>query len=60
MGSVLVVVPDVFFERGEQVPRVVDQDPVEALAAYRAYPPFGEAFARGARGGVRTISMPQW
>src|SRR3954447_288876 len=41
MRPVLVVVPDVFIERGEQVPPVIDQDPVEAFSSDRAHPAFG-------------------
>jgi hypothetical protein len=47
VGSVLVVVPDVLFERDEQMSRVVDQDPIEALPAYRAHPPLGVGVRAG-------------
>jgi ABC transporter DrrB family efflux protein len=40
MWPVFVVVPHVFVERGEQVPRVVDQDPVQAFPADRTHPAF--------------------
>jgi hypothetical protein len=58
MWPVFVVMPHVLVERGEHVPRVVDQDPVQAFPADRATHRSAYAFARGARGGVRTISMP--
>jgi hypothetical protein len=45
--AVLVVMPDVLLERGQQMPRVVDQDPVQALAACGAYPAFGVGVRAG-------------
>ena len=43
----LVVVADVGREHSFEVASVDDQDPVEALAAYGADPPFGERVGAG-------------
>jgi hypothetical protein len=45
--AMLVVVADVDPEDSFEVPSVDDQDPVEALAAYGAYPPFDERVRTG-------------
>jgi hypothetical protein len=52
MWPVFVVVPDVLVECGEQVSRVVDQDPVQAFPAGRAYPPLGIRVRAEAPGAV--------
>ena len=47
MGTMLVVVADVGREDSFEVASVHDQDPVEALAAYGADPPFDEGVRAG-------------
>jgi hypothetical protein len=51
----LVVVRDELTQDSQQVPRVVDQHPIQTLAANRAYPPFR---VRVRPRCLRRISMP--
>ena len=62
----LVVVADVSREDSVEVPSVDDQDPVEALAAYGADPPFDERVGArrvqcraGERDRVRVSASPR-
>ena len=50
MWSVFVVMRDVLPEDGKQVPPTVDQDSVQALAAYCTHPPLGLLDGQGFQG----------
>jgi hypothetical protein len=56
--AVRVVVAAIRLEHKFELAAADDQEPVEALASERAYPPFAYAFAFGARIGVRMTLMP--
>jgi hypothetical protein len=58
MWSLLHVVSDVSLEYSLEVPTTVDQDVVEALSAHGPDERSANAFARGARIGVRMMRTP--
>jgi hypothetical protein len=53
-----VVMGDVLAQGGEEMSFAVNEALVQTLPARGAYPAFRDAFARGARAGVRTIRTP--